>query len=223
MSSSLSFCPPRRYTRFFGPDGDAAPALSHYALSHYADWEEKILAWQSPVLEDRCRCSPSLAFLPGPHTLRLLDSRSTTTINGADLGFTWDPYSTEPQNPPFPGSATLMRPFPPPASPDPCLPGTNLHCSMSSTSWLMGAQYGWKFLKTACQRSWRAAWVSCAPSYGSTAGLPTLKVRAAGGVVCVHEASQCPAPGRRMGSAYPRALARTWSVMVPCTPVLEVG
>ncbi|XP_055282970.1 non-lysosomal glucosylceramidase isoform X2 [Moschus berezovskii] len=43
----------RRYTRFFGPDGDAAPALSHYALSHYADWEEKISAWQSPVLEDR--------------------------------------------------------------------------------------------------------------------------------------------------------------------------
>ncbi|XP_027405420.1 non-lysosomal glucosylceramidase isoform X2 [Bos indicus] len=43
----------RRYTRFFGPDGDAAPALSHYALRHYADWEEKISAWQSPVLEDR--------------------------------------------------------------------------------------------------------------------------------------------------------------------------
>lgn len=66
--SCLPFCPPRRYTRFFGPDGDAAPALSHYALRHYADWEEKISAWQSPVLEDRCQWSPSLAFLPGPHT-----------------------------------------------------------------------------------------------------------------------------------------------------------
>lgn len=114
-------------------------------------------------------------------SLRLLDSLSTTNVNGAGLGFTWDPYSTELQNPPFPGSATLMRPFPPPASPDPCLPGTNLHCSMNSTSWLTGAQYGWKFLKTACQRSWQAAWVSCAPSCGSTAGLPTLKVRAARG------------------------------------------
>ena len=87
-------------------------------------------------------------------SLRLLDSLSTTNVNGAGLGFTWDPYSTELQNPPFPGSATLMRPFPPPASPDPCLPGTTLHCSMNSTSWLTGAQYGWKFLKTACQRSW---------------------------------------------------------------------
>ena len=28
---------------------------------------------------------------------------------------------------------------------------------------------------------------------------------------------------RRMDFAYPRALARTWSVMVPCMPVLEVG
>ncbi|XP_058928137.2 non-lysosomal glucosylceramidase isoform X2 [Kogia breviceps] len=43
----------RRYTRFFGPDGDAAPTLSHYALCRYADWEERISAWQSPVLDDR--------------------------------------------------------------------------------------------------------------------------------------------------------------------------
>ncbi|XP_006143226.1 non-lysosomal glucosylceramidase [Tupaia chinensis] len=43
----------RRYTRFFSPDGDAAPALSHYALCRYADWEERISAWQSPILDDR--------------------------------------------------------------------------------------------------------------------------------------------------------------------------
>ncbi|XP_072815821.1 non-lysosomal glucosylceramidase isoform X2 [Vicugna pacos] len=43
----------RRYTRFFGSDGDAAPTLSHYALCRYTDWEEKISAWQSPVLDDR--------------------------------------------------------------------------------------------------------------------------------------------------------------------------
>uniref|UniRef100_A0A2I3SJ88 Non-lysosomal glucosylceramidase n=1 Tax=Pan troglodytes TaxID=9598 RepID=A0A2I3SJ88_PANTR len=43
----------RRYTRFFGQDGDAAPALSHYALCRYTEWEERISAWQSPVLDDR--------------------------------------------------------------------------------------------------------------------------------------------------------------------------
>ncbi|XP_042820441.1 non-lysosomal glucosylceramidase isoform X3 [Panthera tigris] len=43
----------RRYTRFFGRDGNAAPTLSHYALCRYTDWEEKISAWQSPVLDDR--------------------------------------------------------------------------------------------------------------------------------------------------------------------------
>ncbi|NP_001411964.1 non-lysosomal glucosylceramidase isoform 2 [Mus musculus] len=43
----------RRYTRFFGSDGDVAPALSHYALCHYADWEDRISAWQNPVLDDR--------------------------------------------------------------------------------------------------------------------------------------------------------------------------
>ncbi|XP_008840591.1 non-lysosomal glucosylceramidase isoform X2 [Nannospalax galili] len=43
----------RRYTRFFGSDGDAAPALSHYALCQYAAWEDRISAWQNPVLDDR--------------------------------------------------------------------------------------------------------------------------------------------------------------------------
>ncbi|NXE71625.1 GBA2 glucosylceramidase, partial [Calcarius ornatus] len=42
----------RRYTRFFGSDGDAAPALSHYALTHYEEWERKIEAWQNPILEN---------------------------------------------------------------------------------------------------------------------------------------------------------------------------
>ncbi|NXB44524.1 GBA2 glucosylceramidase, partial [Leucopsar rothschildi] len=40
----------RRYTRFFGSEGDAAPALSHYALTHYEEWERKIEAWQNPNL-----------------------------------------------------------------------------------------------------------------------------------------------------------------------------
>ncbi|NXF27060.1 GBA2 glucosylceramidase, partial [Rhodinocichla rosea] len=42
----------RRYTRFFGSKGDAAPALSHYALTHYEEWERKIEAWQNPILEN---------------------------------------------------------------------------------------------------------------------------------------------------------------------------
>ncbi|XP_061468542.1 non-lysosomal glucosylceramidase [Rhineura floridana] len=42
----------RRYTRFFGKEGDACPALSQYTLSHYKEWEEKIEAWQGPILEN---------------------------------------------------------------------------------------------------------------------------------------------------------------------------
>ncbi|RLV63286.1 hypothetical protein DV515_00018424 [Chloebia gouldiae] len=42
----------RRYTRFFGSEGDAAPALSHYALTNYKEWERKIEAWQNPILEN---------------------------------------------------------------------------------------------------------------------------------------------------------------------------
>lgn len=80
---------------------------------------------------------------------------------------------------PFPGSP-LIRPFPPPDSPDPCLPGTNLRCSMNYTSWLMEAQYGWKFQRTPYQRSWWGACVSSAPSSGNMVDLATLKVWAAG-------------------------------------------
>lgn len=43
----------RRYTRFFGSRGDAAPELSHYTLTHYRDWERKIEDWQRPILENR--------------------------------------------------------------------------------------------------------------------------------------------------------------------------
>ncbi|KAM4878822.1 non-lysosomal glucosylceramidase [Sylvia borin] len=42
----------RRYTRFFGSEGKAAPSLSHYALTHYEEWERKIEAWQNPILEN---------------------------------------------------------------------------------------------------------------------------------------------------------------------------
>ncbi|KAM4689860.1 non-lysosomal glucosylceramidase, partial [Rhinophrynus dorsalis] len=42
----------RRYTRFFGSQGDAAPALCQYGLTHYQDWEKKIEAWQEPILQN---------------------------------------------------------------------------------------------------------------------------------------------------------------------------
>ena len=49
--------PPRRYTRFFGTKGDAAPSLAHHALHHYPRWEQSIEEWQRPVLQDRYRAS----------------------------------------------------------------------------------------------------------------------------------------------------------------------
>ncbi|XP_028329722.1 non-lysosomal glucosylceramidase isoform X1 [Gouania willdenowi] len=42
----------RRYTRYFGSGGDASPSLSHYALTHYTQWERSIEEWQTPILQD---------------------------------------------------------------------------------------------------------------------------------------------------------------------------
>lgn len=42
----------RRYARYYGTKGNAGPALSHYALTHYKDWEKGIAEWQRPILED---------------------------------------------------------------------------------------------------------------------------------------------------------------------------
>lgn len=41
-----------RYTRFYGADGSAAPAIARDALLRAADWEAQIAAWQQPVLDD---------------------------------------------------------------------------------------------------------------------------------------------------------------------------
>ena len=51
MSSKL-FVLLRWYTRFFGHQGNAGPALCCHALTNYPDWESKIEAWQKPILED---------------------------------------------------------------------------------------------------------------------------------------------------------------------------
>ncbi len=42
----------RRYTKFFGDQGDAAPALLKDALTCYPAWESAIDEWQLPILED---------------------------------------------------------------------------------------------------------------------------------------------------------------------------
>ena len=42
----------RRYTRFYGRDGEAAPLLARDALLRSPDWEKRIEAWQRPVLMD---------------------------------------------------------------------------------------------------------------------------------------------------------------------------
>ncbi len=42
----------RRYTRFFGRDGDAAPKIAAEALNNYHDWEAQIEAWQQPIFDD---------------------------------------------------------------------------------------------------------------------------------------------------------------------------
>lgn len=42
----------RRYTRTYGRDGDAAPAIARDAILNYPDWERQIEKWQKPILED---------------------------------------------------------------------------------------------------------------------------------------------------------------------------
>jgi non-lysosomal glucosylceramidase len=42
----------RRYTRFYGRDGRAAEAIIRDAIRNHPSWEERIVAWQKPVLDD---------------------------------------------------------------------------------------------------------------------------------------------------------------------------
>lgn len=42
----------RRYTRFYGREGNAAPAIAHDALISYPSWEKQIEEWQEPILAD---------------------------------------------------------------------------------------------------------------------------------------------------------------------------
>ena len=117
----------------------------------------------------------SLTLLLGTHIPNGTPWFSLHPPQSAELGrdSLGAPHSAELQNPSLPWRSTFIRAFPPPDSPDPCLPGTNLRCSMNYTSWLMEAQYGWRFLKTPYQRSWWEACVSSAPSSRSMVDLAT--------------------------------------------------
>lgn len=42
----------RRYTKFYGQDGEAAPAIARDALINYPSWETEIESWQKPILDD---------------------------------------------------------------------------------------------------------------------------------------------------------------------------
>jgi len=42
----------RRYTQFYGTQGNAAPLMGRDALLNYPDWEAQIEAWQNPILDN---------------------------------------------------------------------------------------------------------------------------------------------------------------------------
>jgi len=42
----------RRYTEFFGTDGQNAPKIAQEALRHYKAWRRQIIQWQQPLIED---------------------------------------------------------------------------------------------------------------------------------------------------------------------------
>ncbi|OAY39686.1 non-lysosomal glucosylceramidase isoform X1 [Manihot esculenta] len=43
----------RRYTKFYGTNGDAAARIAHDAILGHGLWESQIEAWQRPILEDK--------------------------------------------------------------------------------------------------------------------------------------------------------------------------
>lgn len=49
----ILFVDDRRYSRWFGLDGEAGPRMSSYAAANYRAWEQKIEEWQKPVLQNK--------------------------------------------------------------------------------------------------------------------------------------------------------------------------
>lgn len=43
----------RRYTKFYGSQGNAADKIAHDAILEHGNWEDQIETWQKPILEDK--------------------------------------------------------------------------------------------------------------------------------------------------------------------------
>jgi len=43
----------RRYTRFYGAEGNSAPAIASDALMHFKGWKRAIETWQNPILKNK--------------------------------------------------------------------------------------------------------------------------------------------------------------------------
>lgn len=43
----------RRYTKFFGTEGNAVQALLQEALEEWPNWESQIISWQNPIISDK--------------------------------------------------------------------------------------------------------------------------------------------------------------------------
>ncbi|XP_050400246.1 non-lysosomal glucosylceramidase isoform X1 [Patella vulgata] len=74
----------RRYTRWFGTEGKAAPNLCKHALNRYPVWEKEIIKWQDPIL--------NASKLPSWYKSALFNELYFVS----DGGTVWlDPYETD--------------------------------------------------------------------------------------------------------------------------------
>lgn len=97
--------PNRRYTRYFGSNGLAAPRLVSYALNSYKTWEQNIDDWQNPIL--RCRlvavalinaCTSSqtkrmTSLEPSLNKWTPIGNRCIPLVNILQLGQYWESQS----------------------------------------------------------------------------------------------------------------------------------
>ncbi|KAG5024118.1 hypothetical protein JHK85_020460 [Glycine max] len=71
----------RRYTKFYGTNGDAAADIAHDAIMEHCQWEAQIDDWQRPILEDKrvlCRYPTTLL-----NELYYLNSGGTIWTDGS--------------------------------------------------------------------------------------------------------------------------------------------
>jgi len=65
----------RRYTRFYGKEGDAAPAIAADALLQWRSWDQQISSWQAPIVDD--------PMLPSFYKLGLLNETYYISAGGS--------------------------------------------------------------------------------------------------------------------------------------------